>query len=385
VGAGAAGQVAAETLRSRNHLGKVTLIGEEKVGPVDRPNLSKDYLAGNAPEDWIPLRPSSWYAENDVDLLLGTAVSKLDPTAKVVELADGRKLNYQALILATGAEPLRLPIPGADLPHVFTLRSLADSRAIIERAKGAKRAVVIGSSFIGLEVAASLRARNVEVHVVSPDALPLGKVLGEALGTFLKGLHESKGVVFHLGRKPASIEAAAVTLDNGERLEADLVVMGVGVRPRTQLAQAAGLSVDDGVVVDAHLQTSAPGIFACGDIARWPDPYTGKPQRVEHWVVAERQAACAALNAMGRKTRFTAAPFFWSQHYDVPVAYVGLGKGWDAVEVRGDIAGRDCTVAYKQAGKVVAVATIYRDQLSLEVEAAMERGDAPGVAQLAAR
>ena len=373
VGGGAAGFAAAEMLRRVGYQGAITMLSDDAAAPVDRPNLSKDYLAGNAPEDWIPLRPESFYAENGIDLRLNAKVRAIDPRAHEVSLGDGSRLAYDRLLLATGAEPVRLSIPGSDLPHVHTLRSLADSRAIIAASANAQRAVVIGASFIGLEVAASLTARKVEVHVVAPDQRPMERVLGPQLGDFVRALHEEHGVVFHLGRKPAGIESGRVTLDNGEALAANLVVLGVGVRPRTALAEASGLTLDRGVRVDAYLATSAPDIFAAGDIARWPDPHSRKDIRVEHWVVAERHGQTAALNMLGRRQPFDAVPFFWSQHYDVPINYVGHAEAWDEIAIEGDVAAKDCLVRYRQGGRVLAVASIYRDVESLKIEAAMER------------
>jgi len=343
--------------------------------PYDRPNLSKDYLAGNAPEEWIPLHPPDFYAERHVELVKAAATA-LDPQAKTVTLDDGRTLGYGALILATGAEPIRLPIPGADRPHVHVLRSLADSRTLVEKAKGSRRAVIVGASFIGLEVAASLRTRNLEVTVVAPDARPLEKALGPEIGDFIRGLHEEHGVVFKLGTKPKAISDAEVELESGERVPADFVVLGVGVRPRVSLAEKAGLALDNGVLVNEHLETSAPGVYAVGDIARWPDPWSGERIRVEHWVVAERQGQTAARNVLGRGERFADAPFFWSQHYDVGINYVGHATKWDVIEVHGSLQDRSAVVAFRSAGRIAAVATVWRDKESLEAELAMERGDA---------
>jgi len=372
VGAGAAGNAVAETLRREGYGGRIVVIGPEPDLPYDRPNLSKDYLAGNAPEEWIPLHPKDFYDERRIELRLGSAVTAIDPQGKTVTLADGTSVAWGALVLATGAEPIRLPIPGFDLPHVHVLRSLADSRAIIEKTKGAKRAVVLGASFIGLEAAAALRHREIEVTVAAPEDRPLGRVLGPDLGDFVRKLHEEKGVVFKLGTKPAEITADAVRLDNGESLPADLVVAGIGVRPRVALAEAAGLKVDNGVLVDEHLRTSAPGIWAVGDIARWPDPHSGERIRVEHWVVAERQGQTAALNILGKDQPFDAVPFFWSQHYDVSINYVGHAVKWDSADVTGSLADRDATVTFRAGGRVAAVATVFRDKESLEAEAAME-------------
>ncbi len=375
VGAGAAGNAAAEMLRREGYGGPIRLIGPEPDVPYDRPNLSKDYLAGNAPEEWIPLRPREFYEEQRIELLLGVAVKAVEPAAKRVVLDDGRAVPYGALLLATGAEPVRLPLPGGDLPHVHYLRSLADSRAIIEKTKGARRAVVVGASFIGLEVAASLRAREIAVTVVAPDERPLAKVMGPELGDFIRGVHEEHGVEFRLGTKPKAFTGSAVELESGGSLPADLVVVGVGVRPRVALAEQAGLDVDNGVLVDEYLETSVPGIFAAGDIARWPDPRSGERIRVEHWVVAERQGQTAARNILNRRERFDAVPFFWSQHYDVVISYVGHAAKWDAIEVSGSLADKNATVAFRTGDRIAAVATVFRDRESLEAEVAMERGD----------
>jgi apoptosis-inducing factor 3 len=342
------------------------------AAPIDRPNLSKDYLAGTAPEEWVPLRPDSFYAENGIELRLKANVAGIDARSRTVALADGSTIAYDRLLIATGAEPVRLSIPGADQPHVRTLRSLADCRAIIERAKTARRAVVLGASFIGLEVAAALRTRAIDVHVVAPEKRPMERVLGPQMGDFVRALHEEHGVVFRLEDTAVAVDGKRVTLKSGGTLEADLVVAGVGVRPRIELAQKAGLAVDRGVVVDACLETSIPGIFAAGDIARWPDPHSGEPIRVEHWVVAERQGQTAALNLLGQRETFTAVPFFWSQHYDIAINYVGHAEAWDELAIEGDIAGKDCLLRFKRRGRLLAAASIFRDIESLQTEVTME-------------
>jgi NADPH-dependent 2,4-dienoyl-CoA reductase/sulfur reductase-like enzyme/nitrite reductase/ring-hydroxylating ferredoxin subunit len=372
IGGGAAGFAAAEMLRRQGYQNDITMLSNDDAPPVDRPNLSKDYLAGSAPEDWLPLRPDDFYKESRIDLRLKTEVGKIDARAGAVVLKDGSAVPYDRLLLATGAEPVRLPIPGADQPHVHTLRTLSDCRAIIKSADGAKRAVVIGASFIGLEVAASLRVRKLEVHVVAPEKRPLERVFGPQMGDYVRKLHEEHGVIFHLEDSSDAIDGKRVKLKSGGTLDADLVVVGVGVRPRLSLAEQAGLALDRGVMVDRYLQTSAPNIFAAGDIARWPDPHTGENIRVEHWVVAERQGQTAALNMLGMRQPFEAVPFFWSQHYDVPINYVGHAEKWDDIAIEGEI-GKDCILRYRRGGKVLAVASIYRDKESLEAEIAMER------------
>jgi NADPH-dependent 2,4-dienoyl-CoA reductase/sulfur reductase-like enzyme/nitrite reductase/ring-hydroxylating ferredoxin subunit len=373
VGGGAAGFAAAEMLRRQEYRGSIVMLSNDAAAPVDRPNLSKDYLAGSAPEDWLPLRPDDFYKEANIDLRLNADVASIDTGAHQVVLSGGATVPYDRLLLATGAEPVRLPIPGADQPHVHVLRTLADSRAIIALANGARRAIVIGASFIGLEATASLRARNIEVHVVGLEQRPMERVLGPAMGDFVRNLHEEHGVIFHLGDTVTAIDGERATLKSGAVLEADLVVVGVGVRPRLALAEKAGLALDRGVTVDAFLETSIAGIYAAGDIARWPDPHTAANIRVEHWVVAERQGQTAARNMLGQQEAFDAVPFFWSQHYDVPINYVGHAESWDEIAVDGDIAAKDCLLRYKRKGRVLAVASIYRDLASLEAELAMER------------
>ena len=343
--------------------------------PYDRPNLSKDYLAGTAEEAWIPLRGDDFYVEHRIDLRLGRTAVGLDVGARRVRLDDGSDLAFDALLIATGAEPVRLP--GESGQPVRYLRSLADSRAIIAAAGTARRAVVIGASFIGLEVAASLRARGLEVTVVGPDTRPLEKVLGPELGDMVRALHEERGVVFRLGRTAASIGTDSVTLDDGERLPADLVVAGIGVRPVTTLAERAGLAVDRGIVVDRFLETSAPGIYAAGDVARWPDPRTGELTRVEHWVFAQRQGQAAARNLLATRdarSAFVAVPFFWSRHYDLSIDYAGHAPHWDRTVVDGNLARHDGTVSYESNGQVLAVAAVGRELASLEMEAKFERG-----------
>ncbi|HEY3592258.1 MAG TPA: FAD-dependent oxidoreductase, partial [Polyangiaceae bacterium] len=389
VGGGAAGETAVEMLRREGFRGKITMFSADTSSPVDRPNLSKDYLAGTAPEEWIPLRPAEFFRENDIDLVLGARVTSIDTEAKLVKVQGGKAYSYDKLLLATGAEPNTLAVPGgtpgSTAQPIDYLRSLDDSRAIIAKLGSAKRAVVIGASFIGLEAAAALRARGLDVHVVAPEKRPLERVMGTRIADFVRKLHEEHGVVFHLEDAVANIEAKAVTLRSGSKLDADLVVVGVGVKPRVELAEGAGITLDRGIAVDTYLETSAPGVYAAGDVARWPDPHCGSKIRVEHWVVAERHGQIAARNMLGQKVPCAIVPFFWSQHYDVTINYVGHAEQWTREDVAGDPAKRDCTVALRTDEKTLAVITIGRDHVSLEADVAFEKGDASALATFGVR
>jgi NADPH-dependent 2,4-dienoyl-CoA reductase/sulfur reductase-like enzyme/nitrite reductase/ring-hydroxylating ferredoxin subunit len=382
VGAGPAGNAAAETLRREGFTGTITIIGAEETVPIDRPNLSKDYLAGSAPEEWMPLRDADFYRAQNIEFLLGRRAVLLDARAKTLTFDDRTTRSFDAILLATGSEPVRLSPPGAARVHV--LRTLRDSRAIIAEAAKGKHAVVLGASFIGLEVAASLRAREVEVTVVAPDAIPLAKTMGVEVGAFVRHLHEEHGVRFRLGTTVATFEGDRIILATGEPLPCDFVVAGVGVRPNTQLAQIGGLAIDHGIIVDEFLRTSAPGIYAAGDVAHYPDRFSGKSVRVEHWVAAGRQGQTAALNILGRPTPHTAPPFFWSAHYDVTINYIGNAAGYDRVEVHGSFDDRRALVAYRVGDRIAAVATIGLDRESLMIEKAMEDGDVAAVERIVA-
>jgi apoptosis-inducing factor 3 len=381
IGAGAAGSAAAEMLRREGYDASLIVVDAEPDSPYDRPNLSKDFLAGTAQEEWIPLRPTGFYEQHGVQIVRARATA-IDSAQSRVTLADGKALPYDALLLATGAEPNRLEIPGADLPFVHVLRSLADSKAIIDAASRARTAVVIGGSFIGLEVAASLRQRKLSVDVVALESVPLERVLDKALGAAVQRMHEARGVRFHLRATASQIDARGVHLADGTVLPADLVVVGVGVRPRIELARQAGLGLDRGVVVNQYLETSVPHIFAAGDIARWPDPHSGARIRVEHWVVAQRQGQTAARNILGAREPFDAVPYFWSHHYEAAIRYSGHAEGWQVVAVTGEPTAANASVAYRSESKTIAVASIGQDRVNLEAEAALERGDEQGLIRL---
>jgi NADPH-dependent 2,4-dienoyl-CoA reductase/sulfur reductase-like enzyme/nitrite reductase/ring-hydroxylating ferredoxin subunit len=372
VGGGAAGFAAAEMLRREGYDRAITMLSADNDPPCDRPNLSKDYLAGTAKDAWIPLKSPKFYAQREIDLRLGVRVTEIDPRNRRLSFGDGQSLDYGALLLSTGADPVRLDVPGIDAASAHYLRTLGDSRRIIAAAATAKHALVVGASFIGLEVAASLRARGLQVHVVAPEARPLERVMGPELGDVIRRQHEKHGVVFHLEETLAQIDGQTARLRGGTSVAADLIVIGVGVRPATQLAEAAGLTLANGIVVDEYLETSQSGIFAAGDVARWPDPHSGERIRVEHWVLAERQGQTAARNILGKREPFDAVPFFWSQHYNLAINYVGHAPGWDEIEIEGSLADHDGKATFKRNGRTLAVATLSRDRDSLAAEADLE-------------
>ena len=373
VGGGAAGFAAAEMLRREGYSGRITMISADSDAPYDRPNLSKDYLSGGIKDEWMPLRPPDFYSANKIELLLNSRVSSIDTAQKKVQLENGSSLAFDTLLLATGADPVKLAVPGASPSQVFYLRSYQDGRSLAARAKGAKQVVLAGASFIALEAASALRSLDVAVHIVAPHDVPLARVLGPEMGRGIRNLHEKHGVQFHLGETVERFADGHFILSKGAKLAADFLIAGVGVRPNIALAEAAGLKIDRGVVVDSYLETSVPGIYAAGDIARFPDLLSGQPVRIEHWAVAEAQGQVAARNMLGRREKFAFAPFFWTHQYDVEIRYVGHAEKWDSIVVEGSLDAGDCKVSYQLAGKTLAVATIGRDLENLRAGAAMEK------------
>lgn len=370
VGAGAAGVNVADTLRSEGYAGRIIMVSREGDLPYDKPNLSKDFLAGHAPAEWLPLHPRDYYENQRIDLRLGVTVTSVDTAARHLTTSSGERLPFDALVLATGAAVRTLELPGTG--NVRYLRTRADAEALVAEATSGRRVAVIGSGFIGLEVAASLRQKDLSVTVITRDRIPLQRVLGSDLGSRVRAIHEEHGVVFSLGRTVKAIDAGGITLDDGGRVEADIIVAGIGVSPAIELARDAGIATADGILVDEYLRTSAPDVYACGDVASWPDVHAAQRLRVEHWVVAGRQGQTVARNILGKKERFGAVPFFWSAHYDMVIAYVGHGAGWNSTEIDGSLEKNDASIVYRRDSKVVAVATINRDTVSLAAEHEME-------------
>jgi NADPH-dependent 2,4-dienoyl-CoA reductase/sulfur reductase-like enzyme/nitrite reductase/ring-hydroxylating ferredoxin subunit len=366
VGGGAAGFAAAQRLRTLGFDGRLAMLSADDDVPCDRPNLSKDYLAGTAQEDWIPLQGPKFYEKHGIDLRLGCEVAAIDAAARQVRLASGEVVGYDALLLATGAEPRRLPLPGFDLPNVFALRTLADARAIVAACEGARSVAFVGGGFIGMEAAGALRSRGLDVHVVEAGEVPMERALGRELGQFITDLHRDAGVVFHLRAGVTGFDGRRLALKDGGGIDADIVVVGVGVTPRTQLASAAGLEVDEGIVVDARLRSSLPGIYAAGDVARFP--HAGERVRVEHWVHALRQGQAVAANLLGAGADFTDVPYFWTHHQGVELRCTGYMAGWDEVRIDGELASRDFTARYYRGGRLVAAASLGRDRENLEIE-----------------
>jgi NADPH-dependent 2,4-dienoyl-CoA reductase/sulfur reductase-like enzyme/nitrite reductase/ring-hydroxylating ferredoxin subunit len=373
VGGGAAGLAMTEMLRREGFDGSITMLSADADAPYDRPNCSKDYLAGQAQPEWMPLRDPGWYTGNDVDLQLKAEASSLDLAGKTVGLKDRRSFGYDALLLATGAEPVRLPVEGFSSPDAFVLRSLRDADAIVAAAGRARRVAIMGASFIGLEAAAALRSRGLEVHVAAPESIPLARIMGEQIGRWVQGLHSQAGINFHLGHGVRGWNGGQLTLDNGEIIEADFLLLGVGVKPRTQLAEAAGLAVDRGIIVDKHLRTSAADVYAGGDVARYPDPRTGQPVRIEHWVHAERQGQHVARMILGDDAPFSDAPFFWSAHQDTTIRYSGHAEAFDPPAIDGSLERQDAEVRFFQGGRLMALATVGRDLSCLKAGVELER------------
>ena len=358
VGASLAGAKAAETLREEGFDGRVVLLGEETERPYERPELSKGFLLGKKPADKLYVHPADYYAGHDIELRTSTTVTALDPGAHEVVLNRGERLGYDRLLLATGASPRRFPVAGADLPGVVYLRQMGESDDLRTAIQGASRVVVVGAGWIGSEVAACARMLGAEASMIAPEAVPLERVLGPEVGAVYRDLHADKGVDLHLSTGVDRIEgtdaATGVRTSDGTLVEGDLVVVGIGAAPRDELARAAGLEVDNGVLTDEHLRTSDPDIYAAGDVANAMNPFYGKRIRVEHWANALNQGPVAARNMLGAGTAYTKVPYFYSDQYDFGMEYNGYATEWDRVVFRGDPASREFLVFWVRDGQVLA-------------------------------
>ncbi|KAB8331504.1 Rieske 2Fe-2S domain-containing protein [Scytonema tolypothrichoides VB-61278] len=386
LGAGAAGCHAGEALRVAGYQGRIVMITQEDKLPYDRTKLSKDYLIGDTPTEEMSLRSPDFYKEHNIEVLLNKRVEQVQTTTSAIALSDGDSLTYDALLVATGGKPVRLDIPGADLQNIFTLRSFDDTNRTLALTEQKKQVVVIGSSFIGMEMAAGLSQRGSQVTVVSPDSVPFEKILGEQIGKQFQQVHEENGVSFELGRKAVRFEGSgkveAVILDNGDRLTADIVILGIGVQPATEFLEGVNLhSKDKSVVVDEYLR-AAEGIYAAGDIARYPDWRTGEPIRVEHWRVAAEQGRIAAHNMVGKAVKFKGLPIFWTMQFQFPLRYVGHAESWDEMIVDGDLQKQEFIALYVKNNQVLAVATSNRDTETAAIFELMRSNQMPTLDEL---
>ena len=358
VGASLTGAKAAETLREEGFDGRVVLLGTEDERPYERPPLSKEYLRGEVGREKVYVHDEGFYAEHDIELRLGRTAKRLDTSSRELELDGGQRLGYNRLLLATGAEPRRLSIPGAELDGVLYLRSVQDSDKLRERLDRGGAVVVVGAGWIGAEVAASARQRGLDVTVVEPAAVPLERVMGVEVGAIYRDIHTDQGVRMLLGTGVEAFEGdkavEGVRTSDGRTLECDFVVVGVGVQPRNGLAAKAGIAVDNGILVDEHLQTSLPGVFAAGDVANAQHPFYGERIRVEHWANALNQGPAAARNMLDRGIAYERLPYFFSDQYDVGMEYTGFAQSWDRVVFRGDPAAREFIAFWLVGDRVVA-------------------------------
>ena len=385
VGGGAAGYTAAQTLREDGFTGRLLLITRENHLPYDRPNLSKEYLQGNAEPGWLPLRSDDFFAQHHIEVISGREIKHIDAIQRTIRFADDETLVCDELLLATGGEPRKLPFQLATQENVFLLRSYDDSDAIISAAEKGKRAVVIGASFIGMEAASSLTARGCEVTVVAPDEVPFQKILGEHIGRLLQKIHEQHGVRFKLGASVAgfvgSKQVTEVILKNGQRLAADLVVVGVGVKPTTDFIDGVTFHSDGGIFVDEYM-CAADGVYAAGDIAYFPTRLTGEFQRIEHWRTAMQQGRIAAHNMAGKKTPYDSVPFFWTRQFDVGLLYVGHAQQWDDIIYQGDVSAQDFLAFYVKENRVLAVAGMNRDREMAAIEELLRLDRMPKATEL---
>jgi len=387
VGAGLAGAKAAETLREEGFDGRLVLVGAERERPYERPPLTKDYLRSESPREQAYVHPDAFYGEHDIELITGTAVTALDPGSSQVTLRGGRELGYHRLLLATGAEPRRLSVPGADLDGIYNLRTLADCDVLRERLDAKAKVAVIGAGWIGAELAASARQRGAEVTVIEPQSVPLERVLGPEVGAVYRDVHSEHGVELLLGTGVEAFEGdssvQAVRISDGRTVDCDFAVVGVGVIPRVELAEAAGLKIDNGIVVDQYLATSAPDVYAAGDVANAWHPFYDRHIRVEHWANALNQGPAAARAMLGRGVAYDRIPYFFSDQYDVGMEYSGHAPEWDEVVFRGDPAGGEFIAFWLRERRVAAGMNVNVWDVNENVQALIRARQAIDVSALA--
>jgi NADPH-dependent 2,4-dienoyl-CoA reductase/sulfur reductase-like enzyme/nitrite reductase/ring-hydroxylating ferredoxin subunit len=386
VGGGAAGNSAAETLRREGFGGRIVMLTPESDRPYDRPSLSKEFLSGEAPSKWIPLHGSSFYEKRDIEIRTGCRAAELVPDEHVVRLESGEEVAYDRVLCATGGRPNELDIPGAELDGCYTLRSFQDARDIVSALDDAERAVIIGAGFIGMEAAAALREREMEVRVVAPEEVPLARVFGEETGRWLYSMHCDHGVEFHLGTTPDAIRGSGhveeVQLADGDHLKADFVLTAVGISPVVDWLESSGV-VEDGVVpVDSQFRTKAEDVFAAGDIAAVPADLSGLRHRVEHWVSAERQGQHAAQAMLGNKAPYGEIPFFWTMQFETPVQFVGYPVSSEMTGVRGSVAEGSFLVGHYQDHQLVALCGSGRSRELFAVGEILKTGGNVSLAEL---
>ncbi|MFP4529234.1 MAG: FAD-dependent oxidoreductase [Candidatus Kapaibacterium sp.] len=382
IGAGAAGNAAAQTLREDGFPGRIIMFTREEHLPYDRPNLSKDYLSGNAPREWMPLRDDDFFEKNKIDLRRGIEIRKINVAEHMVSFTDGGWQSFHKLLIATGGEPIRLDLPGSDLGRVETLRTLDDCDRIISQITDAKKAVIVGASFIGMETADSLTRRGLDVTVVAPESTPFEFTMGKDIGRIVREEHEKNGVKFRMGRKPKRFEGdnlivRKVVLDNDDVLDADIVIMGIGVRPTvSDLTRELRLNDDGGVIVDQYLR-AAEEVFAAGDIATYKDFRTGELNRIEHWRHAHQQGIVAAHNMAGKNVPYKKVPFFWTRQAGLGLKHVGTPGKWDETIIDGDMKNREFVVYFVRKGMITAAAGINRNHEIAAIEELMKIGKMP--------
>lgn len=385
LGGGAAGSMAAQTLREEGFQGRIVLVTREDHPPYDRTNLSKGFLSGEVERKWLPLRSMTFFEKHQIELQTGKHAVKVSAKDKTVEFMDGSKLTYGTILLATGCEARRLSVDGAKLRNIFILRSLDDADAILDAASHAKRAFIVGASFIGLETAANLRARGMQVTVAAPEQIPFERIFGSDIGTLFRRKHEAQGVSFQLGRKIERFEGkgtvCAAVLDDGQRIECDLVVVGAGAIPSTRYIEDIELEADGGIRVDSSMK-AAEHVFAAGDIASFPVRPGGERTRIEHWRIALQQGRIAARNMLGKAEPFEAVPFFWTRQAGLNLRSVGYAKDWNESHIIGDVESERFIAVYAKGGKVLAAFGNGRDREMAAIEELMRKGAMPTMQEL---